>query len=65
MYFYSSPVGSRLHGFSQLHTYTSILKYAYGAKDEALTAGKTHSLWMKNELQSFLHRERKSDCYIC
>jgi hypothetical protein len=40
------PVGSNLHAFSQLHTYahTSILTYAYGAKDQATVQKElTHS----------------------
>lgn len=42
--FHSNPVGLSLHAFSQLHTYTSILKYDFEAKDQALVQKElTHS----------------------
>ena len=41
--------------YTHIHTCICI-----GRKRASTSAGRTHSFWMKNELQSLLHRERKS-----
>jgi hypothetical protein len=43
-----------------MYTHTSILTYAYGAKDQALVQKELTHSGLKNELQYLLHRERKS-----
>ena len=54
------PVRPSLHAFSQLHTYTHIHTYiCVCSKGPSTGAERTHSFWMKNALQSLLHRERK------
>ena len=49
-----------LHTFSQLYTDTHIhIDICIWSKRPSTGAERTHTFWMKNALQSLLHRERK------
>ena len=52
------PIEPNLNAFSQLHTHmhTYICIWSKSPRPSSET---THSFWVKNELQSLLHRERK------
>jgi hypothetical protein len=52
---------THMHTSSELHTYTHIHTYiCMWSKRPSTGAEITHSFWVKNELQSLLHGERKS-----
>ena len=58
--FLFKPDMPSLHAFSQLHTYTHIHTHiCIWCKRPSTRAERTHSFWVKNELQSLLCRERK------
>ena len=49
-----------MYTFSQLHTYTHIHTYiCTWSNSPIISEERTHSFWMKIELQFLLHREGK------